>query len=40
VNVPAVLDDSPIHTRNDVKGKNIGAFNIGSAGTAARSPRR
>ena len=31
-NVLAVLDDSPIHTLGDFKGKNIGVFNIGSAG--------
>jgi NitT/TauT family transport system substrate-binding protein len=31
-NVLAVLDDSPIRSLNDFKGKNIGVFNIGSAG--------
>jgi NitT/TauT family transport system substrate-binding protein len=31
-NVLAVLDDSPIKTLSDFKGKNIGVINIGSAG--------
>jgi NitT/TauT family transport system substrate-binding protein len=31
-NVLAVLDDSPIHTLADFKGKNIGEINVGSAG--------
>jgi len=32
LNVLAVLDDSPIHSLDDFKGKNIGVFNVGSAG--------
>jgi NitT/TauT family transport system substrate-binding protein len=31
-NVLGVLDDSPIHSLADFKGKNIGVFNYGSAG--------
>ncbi len=31
-NVVAVLDDSPVRTLGDLKGKNIGVINIGSAG--------
>jgi NitT/TauT family transport system substrate-binding protein len=31
-NVLAVLDDSPIRTLDDFKGKNIGEINVGSAG--------
>jgi NitT/TauT family transport system substrate-binding protein len=31
-NVLAVLDDSPIHTLDDFKGKNIGEISVGSAG--------
>jgi NitT/TauT family transport system substrate-binding protein len=31
-NVLAVLDDSPIHTLDDFKGKNVGEINVGSAG--------
>jgi NitT/TauT family transport system substrate-binding protein len=31
-NVLAVLDDSPIHTLSDFKGKNIGVITVGSAG--------